>query len=90
MDDEQHARHPFFLYRAFAARVRAPLRADADRAAAERFADAAPPFLPPLREGFGFSFLPRPEPDFLPPPLVAFTVAQARFAASLLETPRFS
>lgn len=32
----------------------------------------------------------RPEPLFFPPPVSLFTVAQARRAASLLDTPRFS
>jgi len=34
--------------------------------------------------------LPRPDPLFLPPPSSLLTVAQARRAASLLDTPRFS
>ena len=49
-----------------------------------------PPFLPPLRlEAFDV-FLPRPEPDFLPPPVDLFTVAHARASASFFETPRSS
>lgn len=32
----------------------------------------------------------RPEPLFFPPPVSLFTVAQARRAASGLDTPRFS
>ena len=36
-----------------------------------RFADAAPPLRPPFFAGALFVFLPRPEPDFLPPPLDA-------------------
>src|SRR5207248_401435 len=49
-----------------------------------------PPFLPPLRELALLSFLPRPLPLFLPPPLDLLTVAQARRAASFRPTPRFS
>ncbi len=45
---------------------------------------------PPRREADRFSFLPRPEPLCLPPPLSLLTVAHARRAASLRETPRFS
>jgi hypothetical protein len=36
------------------------------------------------------SFVPRPEPDFLPPPSSLLTVAQARRSASSFFTPRFS
>jgi len=68
----------------------ATLRADAERAAAGRFAAARPPSLPPLREAPRFSGLPRPEPLFLPPPVSALTVAQARRSASLREMPRRS
>lgn len=32
----------------------------------------------------------RPEPDFFPPPVSLFTVAQARRAASCFDVPRFS
>src|SRR5439155_6999339 len=53
-------------------------------------ARARPPLRPPLREADRFSFLPRPEPLFFPPPDSLFTVAQARRAASLLPVPRFS
>ena len=53
-------------------------------------ADAAPPFLPPLRLGSWFSFLPRPDPDFLPPCVSALTVAHARRSASPSLTPRLS
>ena len=49
-----------------------------------------PPFLPPLRELALLSFLPRPLPLFLPPPLDLLTVAQARRFASFFEVPRFS
>jgi hypothetical protein len=49
-----------------------------------------PPFFPPFLEALRFSFFPRPEPLFLPPPDSLFTVAQARDAASSLDTPRFS
>jgi hypothetical protein len=49
-----------------------------------------PPLRPPLRDAERFSFFPRPEPLFFPPPLSLFTVAQARRAASLLPVPRFS
>ena len=55
----------------------------------EREADALPAFFPPLRDEVLFTFLPRPDPLFFPPPVSLFTVAQARFSASLLETPRF-
>src|SRR4051812_16445105 len=49
-----------------------------------------PPFLPPLRDGALFCFLPRPLPLFFPPLSDLFTVAQARRSASFLPTPRFS
>src|SRR5256885_1123787 len=49
-----------------------------------------PPLRPPFLDAERFSALPRPEPDFLPPPLSLFTVAQARRSASVFETPRFS
>jgi hypothetical protein len=71
-------------------RVAAAFRAEAERAAAERRADARPPSLPPLREGAVFFLLPRPEPLFLPPPVSAFTVAQARRSDSFFGTPRLS
>ena len=45
---------------------------------------------PPLRLDAWEVFLPRPEPDFLPPPDSLLTVAQARLSASFLPTPRFS
>ena len=60
----------------------------AERSAAEREADAAPPRRPPLWAGAWFSALPRPEPLFLPPPVSAFTVAHARRSASSSDTPR--
>jgi hypothetical protein len=68
-------------------RVAAAFRADADFAALLLAAEARPPFFPPFRDGPRFSFLPRPDPLFLPPPVSAFTVAQARRAASPRETP---
>jgi len=71
-------------------RVAAPLRAAADREALDRERDAAPPFLPPLREALLVLFFPRPDPLFFPPPSSLFTVAQARRSASRRETPRFS
>ncbi|HZQ61843.1 MAG TPA: hypothetical protein VFC24_10865 [Casimicrobiaceae bacterium] len=54
------------------------------------FAVLEPPLRPPLRAGALFVFLPRPEPLFLPPPDILFTVAHARCSASFLPTPRFS
>src|SRR5688572_9698116 len=51
---------------------------------------AAPPLRPPLRLLERLVALPRPEPLFLPPPVSLLTVAQARRAASLEPTPRFS
>ena len=71
-------------------RVAAALRAEAERLEAGREAEALPPFLPPLRAGAWFSALPLPDPLFLPPPEVVFTVARARLAATSLGTPRFS
>ncbi len=49
-----------------------------------------PPFCPPFRAGAWFSDFPLPDPDFLPPPDVLFTVAHARRSASFLEVPRDS
>src|SRR5690349_17413035 len=69
------------------ARVRAAFFAAAERLDLDRLADA---LRPPFREAERFSFLPRPEPLFLPPPLSLFTVAQARRAASFEPVPRFS
>src|SRR5213078_4627077 len=53
-------------------------------------ARARPPLRPPLRDAERFSFFPRPDPLFFPPPVSLFTVAQARRSASLLDVPRFS
>ena len=53
-------------------------------------AAALPPLRPPLRAGSLFSVLPRPEPDFFPPPSMALTVAQARRSASFELSPFFS
>jgi len=55
-----------------------------------RRAAVLPPFLPPFLLDDLFSFFPRPEPLFLPPPEVLLTVAQARLLAVFLETPFFS
>lgn len=55
-----------------------------------RDALARPPFRPPLRAEAWASFFPRPEPLFLPPWLLLFTVAQARRLASPLPIPRCS
>jgi hypothetical protein len=75
---------------AFRFRVAAALRADAERAALLRFAEARPPARPPFLAGFLLVFRPRPEPDLRPPPDIAFSVAQARRSASSLGTPRCS
>src|SRR5690606_37577239 len=50
-------------------RVAAAFLAEAERSAAERCAEWAPPILPPRLADTLVSFLPRPEPDLLPPPL---------------------
>jgi len=71
-------------------RVAAALRADADRAALLRRSEARPPSRPPFLAGFLLVFRPRPDPDFLPPPDIAFSVAQARRSASDRGTPRRS
>jgi hypothetical protein len=71
-------------------RVAAAFRAEAERAALDRRAEAAPPFLPPFREDVRVLFFPRPEPLFFPPLSSLFTVAQARRSASLRDTPRSS
>jgi hypothetical protein len=71
-------------------RVAAALRDDADRAALLRRAEARPPSRPPFLAGFLLVFRPRPDPDFLPPPDIAFSVAQARRSASDRGTPRRS
>ena len=63
-------------------RVAAALRAERERAAAGRCADARPPSRPPFRDEAWLTFLPRPEPLFLPPPVSLLTVAQARRSAS--------
>ena len=68
-------------------RVRAAFLADRDRSAAGRLAAAWPPSRPPLRDGEWSSFLPRPEPLFLPPWVSLLTVAQARRSASRSGTP---
>src|SRR5436190_7496849 len=70
-------------------RVSQPFLAAALRLSEVRL-DEQPPLRPPLRELAWLSCLPRPEPDFLPPPDSLFTVAQARLSASFLETPLFS
>jgi hypothetical protein len=44
-------------------------------AAALRLEAVDPLFLPPLLDDSWLSFLPRPEPDLLPPPLSLLTVA---------------
>jgi hypothetical protein len=53
------------------------------------FRFAAPPKRPPFRAGALFTFLPRPEPLCFPPPVIAFTVAHARFFAVFFDVPRF-
>lgn len=72
-----------FFARCF--RVRAAFLAAAEREAGVR---AAAPCFPPLRAGALFTALPRPEPDFLPPPVILFTVAQARCSAVFSLVPR--
>jgi len=71
-------------------RVAAALRAEAERADLLRLAEARPPFRPPFFAGPLLVFRPRPEPDFRPPPDIAFSVAQARRSASARGTPRRS
>ncbi|HYC31900.1 MAG TPA: hypothetical protein VEB59_06385 [Gemmatimonadales bacterium] len=71
-------------------RVAAALRAEAEREALLRAADARPPFLPPFRDAVRVVFLPRPDPLFFPPLVSLLTVAHARRAASPRETPRSS
>src|SRR5690606_3820950 len=71
----------------FFLRVAAAFFAEAERAEAGRLDEASPPLRPPLREAALLSFVPRPEPDFLPPPSSLLTVAQARRSASSLPTP---
>ncbi len=50
---------------------------------------AAPPVRPPLREGDVSVALPRPLPDFLPPPVSLLTVDQPMRLAVFFEAPRF-
>ncbi len=73
---------PSYFDPAFAAlfrfRVAAAFLAEADRSAAVRDDDVAPPFSPPLRLEACDSGLPCPLPDFSPPPDSLLTVAQAR------------
>jgi hypothetical protein len=71
-------------------RVAAAFRAEAERADFGREAEAFPPFRPPLRAGAVEVRFPRPDPLFLPPPDILFSVAQARRSASFRDTPRFS
>jgi hypothetical protein len=73
---------------AFRFRVAAAFRADAERAALGRAADARAPARPPFVAGPFFVLRPRPLPDFFPPPDIAFSVAQARRSASFRDTPR--
>jgi hypothetical protein len=73
---------------AFRLRVAAAFFADAERAAAEREAEALPPIRPPLREDTWLSGTPRPEPLLPPPPLSLLTVAHARRSVSSSGTPR--
>jgi hypothetical protein len=77
-------------YPRFRARVRAAFRAARERAHFGRAAAVAPPRRPPLRAGARFLGLPRPAPDFRPPPVILLTVAQARRSASGDATPRSS
>ena len=70
--------------------VAAAFLADAERSADGRAAAALPPSRPPFRAGALLTGLPTPEPLFLPPPVILFTVAQARRSASCSESPRFS
>jgi hypothetical protein len=70
--------------------VAAAFRADAERAAFERAAEARPPRRPPFLEELFDVFFPRPEPLFFPPPVSLLTVAQARRSASSRGTPRRS
>src|SRR5690606_36984538 len=70
----------------FLRRVSQPLRAAAERCSAEPDLWARPP----RDEAEWLSFLPRPEPDLLPPPDSLLTVAQARALAIFSEAPRSS
>ncbi|EGE61051.1 hypothetical protein RHECNPAF_1260029 [Rhizobium etli CNPAF512] len=80
----------WWLWCSLRLRVAAAFLAEADLSSVKRAADAAPPARPPFSEDSCVSFLPRPEPDLLPPPLSLLTVAQARRSASFSETPRSS
>jgi hypothetical protein len=55
------------------ARVLAAFFAEAERAPFGRAAAAAPPRRPPFRAGSLLTAWPRPEPDFLPPPVTLLT-----------------
>jgi hypothetical protein len=79
-----------YLCAALRFRVAAAFFAEAERALAGRFAAAAPPSLPPLRDETWLVFLPRPLPLFFPPPVSLLTVAHARRSASASGTPRCS
>jgi hypothetical protein len=59
-------------------RVAAAVFAEAERSAAVRDDEAAPPFFPPFSLDAWDSGLPCPLPDFSPPPDSLLTVAQAR------------
>jgi hypothetical protein len=72
-------------------RVAAAFLAAADRLAAGRAAEAAPPLRPPLCAAGWPVDLPRPDPPArFPPPSSLLTVAQARRSASFSGTPRLS
>jgi hypothetical protein len=71
-------------------RVAAAFLADVDREAAGRAAVVLAPIFPPRLEDTLVSFLVRPEPLLLPPPVSLLTVAHARRSDSFLLTPRFS
>src|SRR5690606_15492781 len=79
-----------YLLAALRLRVAAAFLAEAERSAADRAAEAAPPFLPPVFAGVLFSALPRSEPLCFPLPDILFTVAQARASASSSDTQRSS
>lgn len=72
---------------ALRARVCVAFLAEALRSAAVRAAEAAPPALPPFLAGSLLTCVPRPDPLFLPPPVILLTVAHARAAASSCGTP---
>lgn len=88
-DRDRDEREELFLP-ALRRRVAAAFRAEAERADFGREAEAFPPFRPPLRAGAVEVRFPRPDPLFLPPPDILFSVAQARRSASFRDTPRFS